>query len=357
VSRAHLALLAAFDLLLNAPGSFLVAALVVAVAVRLFRVGPGRAAQVLWAVPFVKTFFDAARGIPGDAFFWARFDGVVQRLGAFMAGGGFVFGVPTLQLRLGAVTEQGRYPSTVADLAATFLYRRVGPGAPAAVAVGLLAVAAARITARVGRLLVGEGERARLRAHARLLGTRRAGGREVEVFVSPEHRGAPFAGGVLRAYVCFPEAAFAALSPDERDAALEHELAHVAHRDLLLATALDLAGDVLWFVPGAGAVRRRFDAACEHLADGAAVRAGASPVSLAAALVRVHELVASHRAGPRMALLRPRSVLARRVAALLAPGGPGAPGPRLGFQRRFAGPLLTGVIAAAALLSVLGGHR
>jgi Zn-dependent protease with chaperone function len=354
MSSGPTALLAAFDLLVNAVGSFLVAALIVAAAVRVFRIGAGRTAQLLWATPFVKVLWDAARGIPDNAYFWARIAGISQQKGSFMAGGGVQIMVPVLQLSLASLTSQGSFPSTIADLAAVGLARRAAPAAPAILASLLLGVAAVKLALRIARVIRGEGERARLRAGADRVAVRRVGRRDVEVFVSSTHEGAPFTGGALRPYVCFPAATFAALSPDERDAALEHELAHVAHHDLVLALGLDVLGDLLWFIPGSRAVRRRIDASCEHLADAAAVRAGASPVHLAAALVRVRELLATAPAGPFAALLRPRSELARRVTALL---GKAAPGPRWGFHRPWAGALLTLWVMASALLSTFFGHR
>lgn len=346
------ALLVAFDLLFNAIFSFWVAAAVVVIAVRAFRVGPGRAARVLWSLPFAKVLWDAAHGIPAGAFFWARIEGTRQQLGSFMAGAGLTYVIPKLHFALAAHTDRGKLPSTVADLVAGLLTRKISPIAPAVIAVGVLGVALARVGVRIARIASGERALARLRALAVHAGSRRVGRRLVEIFVSPEHRGAPFTGGLVRPYVCFPEATYAALSPAEREAALEHELAHVARRDLLLATLLDLLGDLLWFVPGSRAVRRRIDASTERLADLAAVRAGASPLDLASALVRAHELMGRVAAPASAALLRPRSELARRVAALLGR----APAPRFGFQRPWAAALLTAWLAAIALSSTLAGH-
>jgi hypothetical protein len=124
----------------------------VAIAVRAFRIGPGRAAQVLWSVPFVKVVWEAAHGIPEGAFFWARLEGTQQRLGSFMVGAGLKYIVPLLSLGLAADTDHGRYPSTLGDLAAVFLSRRVAPGAPLVAAAALLGVGAARVAVRLVRL-------------------------------------------------------------------------------------------------------------------------------------------------------------------------------------------------------------
>jgi beta-lactamase regulating signal transducer with metallopeptidase domain len=352
VSSLRLPLYVAFDLLVNAIGSFAIAALIVALALKATRLGPGRAAQALWAVPFAKVAWDAARGIPSDAFFWARLAGVRQRIGSFMVGAGMKAVVPAVTAAFAAVTDIGKRPSAIGDYTAVLLTRRVGPSAPLVVAAGVLFVAAARVVLRVVRVALGEREGARLRARARLLEIRLVGRQRVEVFVSSEHRGAPFTGGIVCPYVCLPEATFEVLSAGERTASLEHELAHIAHRDLLLGTVLALAEDVLWFLPGRRAVRRRFDAATEALADRAAVKAGALPVDLATALLRVHEALAGARAAPSAALVGFRSQLAERTARILGR----APRPRLGLDRPWAQALFAVWVAAAAILSTLFGH-
>jgi beta-lactamase regulating signal transducer with metallopeptidase domain len=352
VTSFRLPLYVAFDLLVNAVGSFAIAALIVALAVKATRLGPGRAAQALWLVPFAKVVWDAAQGIPGDAFFWARLAGVRQNIGSFMVGAGMKTVVPAFHAAFAAITDVGKRPSTIGDYAAVLLTRRIGPSAPLIVAAGALSVVLARVVLRLVRLVLGERERTRLRARACLLEVRRVGRQRVEVFVSSEHRGAPFTGGIVSPYVCFPEATFEVLSPGERAASLEHELAHIAHRDLVLGTALALLEDVLWFVPGRAAVRRRFDAATEALADRAAVKAGASPVDLAMALLRVYEALASVRTAASPALIGWRSQLAERAAQILGR----APRPRLGLDRPWAQALFAGWVAAAALVSTLFGH-
>ncbi|APR79256.1 Cell division protein FtsI [Minicystis rosea] len=346
------ALLAAFHLLVNAIGSFLVGALVVGLAARAFRVGPGRVQQALFSIPFLKVVWDAAHGIPQGSYFWARLDGVEQRLGSFMAGAGFEVIVPRLHIAFASTTDRGKLASTVADFAAVGLSRHVAPRAPMVIAAVVLVIGAARVARRIARLVHGEGERDRLLVSARLIDTRSVRGREVSVLVSTRHHGAPFTGGLLRPYVCFPAATFAMLTPEGREAALLHELAHVAHRDLLLATVLDVLGDLLWFVPATRVVRRRFDAATEHLADRAAVRAGAAPVALATALLCVREALASDSTAAASALVRPRAELARRIEALLGR----APRPRLHLERAWVGALFIAWIAAVALRSTLGGH-
>ncbi len=352
-SEGPMALRVAFDLLVNALGSFGVGALFAALACAVLRPGPGRRAQLLWAIPFAKVVVDAAHGIPEDAFFWARATGVPHSQGSLRLGFGVAhFFVPEVQVGLAAATQRGALESTWADYAAMFCKKHGAPWAPALLAALVLGVGVALVARRLLRLVAGERSRARLRGHATLLDVRRLGRarREVEVFLSTEHEGAPFTGGLLRPYVCFPARTFAALSPAEREAALAHELGHVAGHDLALFTALGVLRDILWFVPGAGAVARRIEASAEHLADRAAVRSGASALDLASALVRTATLLVAGKAQATPALAGRGSQLARRVRALTA----GAH--RASRSRQIAGALACAWVIAAALSSTFAGH-
>jgi beta-lactamase regulating signal transducer with metallopeptidase domain len=63
---------------------------------------------------------------------------------------------------------------------------------------------------------------------------------------------------VLHPYICFPENAFRALSDSEREAVIQHEIAHIRHWDLLATLTVKVLGDVFWLLtvlhPTGGAV-------------------------------------------------------------------------------------------------------
>jgi hypothetical protein len=341
-----------FNLLANAIGSFLVAALVAAIGARAFRVGDGRWKQIFLILPLGKVAIDLAGGVPEASFFWARLGGAQQELGQFQAGVGVERVVPVIRLTLGALHAGATHPQSLAEPLATLLSRRLGQGAPGALAACVLccglALLAARLAGAIGALRAGE----QRRRSGRLVERRRVGLRWVEVVVS-DGGGVPFAGGLLRPHVCFPSETFEALTPGEREAVLRHELGHIAHHDLLLFAALGLFADLFWFVPGLRACCRAARAQAELCADQAAVAAGASPAELASALVRVSELTLTAR-GPLMGLTRGEPLLSRRVLTLV--GAVAEPPPRLGFGRLAGRLIATAWVAAIVLRSTAFGN-
>lgn len=72
-----------------------------------------------------------------------------------------------------------------------------------------------------------------------------------------------------------------------RRAVLAHELAHVARRDNAVRTAARAIRALFWWHPAVWLVTGAIDRAAEYACDEAAVRAGATPVDYATALVRV----------------------------------------------------------------------
>lgn len=146
----------------------------------------------------------------------------------------------------------------------------------------------------------------------------------------------PAVWGVVRPVVLLPDD----LVPEHLDAALAHELAHVARRDLIAARLWALAHLLFWFQPLLIVARRRADAVRELACDRAAVRAlepaarstyrrtllqtaarihGLYPETAGAALVGRRESVLLHRLRRLETLPKaptPRSRLALVTAAL-----------------------------------------
>jgi beta-lactamase regulating signal transducer with metallopeptidase domain len=115
------------------------------------------------------------------------------------------------------------------------------------------------------------------------------------------------------------------LRPDELDAVLLHELAHVRRGDLRWNLLQRLLLAVLWFHPVAWRLQAGVARERERCCDALAVRHGASPSALARALVKLAEGMS------RPALAMPASRgdgLVDRVRALVEPArdhGPTAP--------------------------------
>lgn len=351
----------AFNLAVNATGSFVIAAGLVWLVSKVLRPRAGRVAQSLLVLPLVKVVYDIARGIPEESFFWQTLVGARQDLGTFQIGLGISSGLPVINLSLGALRGGAVWPQSLAEPVATGLVLRVSPAAPAAIALALLTVSALlmakRAFATAGALRLARD----LRREATLIETLPLGLRAVDVVVSARHHGAPFAGGLVRPFVCFSAEAYAALDDDERAAVIGHELGHLRHHDLLTFGVLAILADLLWFVPGLRARCRTLCAHAEIAADDAALARGASPLALASALVRVGDLCARASASaPMLSLVagaEPASWLAQRVSALLS-AEPRVAAPsvrdRLAAVARFAAIALTFVVVLSA--ATLGNH-
>jgi Zn-dependent protease with chaperone function len=339
-----------FNLIVNAMVSFTGAWLLVWLTLSLFRVGADRWQLVLLGVPWLKVFWDAARGIPESSFFWQRLSGVRPEMGSFQAGFGANAWGPLLQLRLGAQVGGKTYPQSVAELSSSAL-SRVTPQLPMYLAAAILLVSALL----VGRRLWGFRAHAKARGQAsqRVLPILEGRLDKVVCVVDASHRGAPYVSGVLAPRVVFSAEHLRGLTPAERDACLKHELAHVAHGDTLWAPLLTLLTDAAWFLPGARWVLGRARSVMELRADEAALRAGAAPEALASALVRTGELLLVGTS-PGVGLVRER-LLARRVRRLLDPDQ--EPGARGGFQHLGVRLVVTGLVIVGILQSIFFGNQ
>ncbi len=305
-----------WNVLFSAGLSFLASLAVVWLFARRYAAARPRLAVLLLAMPFARAAFDVLRGIPEGAFFWERMAGAVQEKGAFRMGFGVRELGPKLEVALGAVRGGMVIPQSAADVLAAGLDRRLGHGLSAylGLALGLVGLAlAARDAVRLAS--ASRACRRHVAAGSRIE-TRHLLGRAVRVVVSPSWSGVPFAGGLLRPWVCIGESLHRALTPEELDAVVLHELAHLRSFDACFLVAVRMLRAVLWFVPCAGWLARAIAAGCERAADADAVSRGARPSALASALVRAAEGAVEDR-GMLATFLHPGPALAQRVHALL----------------------------------------
>ncbi|MGZ3420497.1 MAG: M56 family metallopeptidase [Polyangiales bacterium] len=325
-----------FNVLVSGAFSFLGALLLVSLVTWRTRDGGFRLALLL--LPFAKLAYEIARGVPHGAFFWEKAHGARQELGSFVVGFGLDHGLPVLRMSLGALWKGRTYPQSAADILATALSRKVSPSAPAIVAAALIAVGLALVIRRATRTA---------RRSGTVVERRRVGLRTVSILLSTRAH-VPFAGGVLRPWICFPESMYRALPPSERDAVIEHELAHLRHHDVLLLGAVHVLRDLFWFVPGISRLVRAVVAQCELRADAAARARGVDGATLASALVRVAESMQGEP--PMLAFAGRKPLLARRVSRLLA-------SPLVvSTARRWMQAGLVFVIASFVLRAITGGN-
>jgi uncharacterized protein (TIGR03435 family) len=160
--------------------------------------------------------------------------------------------------------------------------------------------------------------------------------------------------GWLRPVVLLPIAALANLSPDQVQAILAHELAHVRRHDFIVNLLQTVAETILFYHPAVWWLSSRIRTEREHCCDDVAVDVCGDPVAYAEALTTIAawardygDVAAPTSAGGSLAVAATGGSLLHRVRRLL----------RLPIDSERRRPKAPFVIAAAVLLIVLVGSR
>jgi beta-lactamase regulating signal transducer with metallopeptidase domain len=127
-------------------------------------------------------------------------------------------------------------------------------------------------------------------------------------------------------------------------AVLQHELAHIARRDLLVEMLAEVAVALYWYHPLAWLAARRENLAREQACDDAVLRSGAAAAEYASTLLALARTGRTATPSAVLALSR-TSALETRVVALLDPSRSRSRASRRGR---------VGVFAAIAVASGLG---
>ena len=151
--------------------------------------------------------------------------------------------------------------------------------------------------------------------------------RQVSLYISHHIQG-PLAIGIVRSLVILPVSALMALSPEQLEAVLAHELAHVRRADYLWNLIQTMVETLLFFHPAVWWLGRRLRQQRELCCDDVAVQSCADPLVYATALLRLEER-RSQRLSLAMALdgHTPWSGLSLRIARILGETN-GEQGPR-----------------------------
>ena len=104
-----------------------------------------------------------------------------------------------------------------------------------------------------------------------------------------EHIQGPLAIGIARSLIILPAAALMALSPEQLEAVLAHELAHVRRADYLWNLVQTMVETLLFFHPAVWWLGRRVREQRELCCDDVAVQSCADPLVYATALLRLEE--------------------------------------------------------------------
>ena len=163
----------------------------------------------------------------------------------------------------------------------------------------------------------------------------------------------PQVAGWRRPWLLVPHRLADTLEPDELEAVLLHELAHVRRGDLRWNLLQRVVLSLLWFHPAAWRLQAGVARERERCCDALAVRHGASPAALARALVKLAEATMQARApsAPRLALaVSGGDGLLERVGALVGHEAPCGTTPR---RRQ----VVLALMASAACVLALAAGR
>ena len=131
----------------------------------------------------------------------------------------------------------------------------------------------------------------------------------------------PTAVGWLRPAILLPASAFTGLTPQQLEAVLAHELAHVRRHDYLVNVLQTGVETLLFYHPAVWWVSRQIRAEREHVCDDMAVRVTGDAMTYARALTRIERL---RSAAPRLTMAADGGNLRSRVSRLVE----GPPRPR-----------------------------
>jgi hypothetical protein len=346
------------NLLVNSIFSLIAGLLVVHFFLWLFRVETGPWKLFLLSLPFAKIVYDFARGLPKDSILLSTIDtfAMPPRHHFLKAGAGLSPWGPTFSVQFSVKDLEGKmYAESVGDYLTLWLRRELGHDLLPVIlsAVGLVSLAL--LALRLAQSIRFERERRADRRHAQTLREITLNLRRVDVYLSHHFSGTPFTGGVFRPYICIPTDAREKLSAEELEAVIAHELGHVRQLDLLATIAVQILGDLFWFVPGYRWLSRKIDRLRELVADQWAVRSGIEPVLLASALVKLKDIPSPRSFVLYSAFFRERSLLQLRVQRLL--GELPERDPRFGWQNKWVRLAVSFWIFMAVMTATFGGNH
>ncbi len=150
----------------------------------------------------------------------------------------------------------------------------------------------------------------------------------------------PTAVGWLRPAILLPASAFTGLTPQQLEAVLAHELAHVRRHDYLVNVLQTAVETLLFYHPAVWWVSRQIRAEREHVCDDMAVRVTGDAMTYARALTRIERL---RTTAPLLAMAADGGSLRSRVSRLVE--GPPRP--------RHLSPLLVGLFLIVGTLTAV----
>ncbi len=155
----------------------------------------------------------------------------------------------------------------------------------------------------------------------------------------------PMVVGWLRPVILLPASALTGLTPQQLEAIIAHELAHIRRHDYLINLLQAVVETLLFYHPAVWWVSRRIRQEREHCCDDLAVAVCGDALTYARALLEVEKLRA---AGPQLAMAANGGLLMNRIRRLV--------GAQPKHANRFSG-LFAGVMTLTALISAGAGAQ
>ncbi len=151
--------------------------------------------------------------------------------------------------------------------------------------------------------------------------------------------------GWLRPVILLPVGALTGLMPQQMEAIIAHELAHIRRHDYLINLLQAVIETLLFYHPAVWWVSRRIRQEREHCCDDLAVAVCGDALTYARALLEMEQLRA---AGPQLAVAANGGLLMNRIQRLV--------GAQTQHTNRFTG-LFAGIIALTTVVSVGAGAQ
>src|SRR5215813_64394 len=155
----------------------------------------------------------------------------------------------------------------------------------------------------------------------------------------------PMVIGWLRPVILLPAGVLTGLTPQQLEAIIAHELAHIRRHDYLINLLQAVVETLLFYHPAVWWVSRRIRQEREHCCDDLAVAVCGDALTYARALLEMEKLRA---AGPQLAMAANGGLLMNRIRRLV--------GAQPKHANRFSG-LFAGVITLTALISAGAGAQ
>lgn len=348
-----------FNLVVNSAFSLACGLMVVSFFIWLFRVENGPWKLFLLSLPFVKVVYDCLRGLPADSILLRGVDPFLlpPKHQLLQVGMGFSSWGPTFNVIFSVEdVAKNRYAASVGDYLTFWIKRTFGADVPLMILSIVLLISVALLLFRIVSAIRFERKRKLDRAHCKSLRIEKLKFPQVDIYISEGFSGTPFTGGVLKPYICIPQDAFEKLQMNELEAVIAHELGHIRQWDLPVTVAIQMLGDIFWFVPGYRWLSRKIDRLREVVADQWAVRIGVEPAVLASVLVKLKEIPeTSDRFVLYSAFFREKSLLKLRVDTLL--GQTQERPPRFGWKNIWLKAVMSLWICAAVMMATFGGNQ